>query len=153
MPKLPTRRNTNRIPQHNYSKPGHYFITICTENREELFGTIQNNEMVLNDVGKMINVWWKKIFETYQNISIDTYIIMSNHIHAIMNIVGADTWIGPIQNNTIDNKNGINTGENMVSPLQYKELGQYISWFKRMSNNGASSRLPCGEAEGLRRKT
>ena len=40
----------------------------------------------------------------------------------MVNIVGADLCIGPIQNNKnniIDNKNHINTGENIVSPLQY----------------------------------
>jgi len=62
--------------------------------------------------------------------------IMPNHIHGIINIVGADLCIGPIQNNKnniIDNKN--NTGENIVSPLRYNGLGQYISWFKRMATN------------------
>ena len=56
MSELPTRRNTNRIPQHDYSKPGHYSITICTVNRKQLFGTIENNLMTLNEIGKLINI-------------------------------------------------------------------------------------------------
>ncbi|MEA3369179.1 MAG: transposase [Candidatus Ratteibacteria bacterium] len=72
---------------------------------------------------------------------------MPNHIHGIINIaVGAalcsrpliNPYIGPIQNNKnniIGNKNRINAGENIVSPLQYDGLGQYISWFKRMATN------------------
>ncbi|MDD3297066.1 MAG: hypothetical protein PHU64_06905 [Candidatus Omnitrophica bacterium] len=138
MSELPARRNTNRVPQHDYSKPGQYFVTICAENRKQLFGIIQNNEMVLNDIGNMIDFWWQEMFKKYKNISIDQYVIMPNHIHGIINIVGADLCIGPVQNNNInaiDNKNHIDSGKNIVLPLQYKELGQYISWFKRMAAN------------------
>ncbi|MFA7676850.1 MAG: transposase [Candidatus Omnitrophota bacterium] len=138
MSELPTRRNTNHVPQHDYSKPGQYFVTICVENRKQLFGTIQNNEIVLNDIGNMIDFWWQEMFKKYKNIFIDQYVIMPNHIHGIINIVGADLCIGPVQNNNInaiDNKNHIDSGKNIVLPLQYKELGQYISWFKRMAAN------------------
>ena len=89
MPKTYTRRNTNRIPRHNYSTPGQYFLTICTENRQQLFGTIKNDQMILNGVGNMINLWWQKTFEKYDHTLINEYIIMPNHIHGIMNIVGA----------------------------------------------------------------
>jgi len=58
MSEYPTRRNTNRIPQHDYSKPGYYFITICINNRKQLFGIIENNKMILNNVGNMIDFWW-----------------------------------------------------------------------------------------------
>ena len=141
MERIKTRKNTNRIPQHNYSHPGQYFITICTENRQELFGKIENNQMVLNDIGNMINFWWKEMFKKYPNISIDEYIIMPNHMHGIINIVGVDLCIDPIQNNqnilikNNDHENNIITGENIVSPLQYNHIGQHISWFKRMTTN------------------
>ncbi|MBU0693707.1 MAG: hypothetical protein KKC11_03440, partial [Candidatus Omnitrophica bacterium] len=39
-----SRRNTNRIPQHNYSTPGQYFLTICIENRQQIFGTVENDK-------------------------------------------------------------------------------------------------------------
>jgi putative transposase len=63
---------------------------------------------------------------------------MPNYIHGIINLVGADPCIGPIQNTDIDpikNKDHIDTGENVVSPLQCNGLGRYISWFKRMTTN------------------
>ena len=145
MSKLLTRKNT-RLKNYNYSDNGWYFVTICAENREQIFGTIENNDMTLNDVGNMIDKWWQKMFEKYDDISIDKYIIMPNHIHGIINIVVGATpcsrpipcnrpplYNHPIKNNTIK-------GENTVSPLQktsnqYNGLGQYISWFKRMTTN------------------
>jgi len=64
-----------------------------------MFGKIKNNQMALNDIGNMINFWWKEMFKKYPNISIDEYIIMPNHTHGIINIVGVDLCIDPIQNN------------------------------------------------------
>jgi REP element-mobilizing transposase RayT len=133
--KIKTRKNTNRIPQHNYSNPGQYFVTICTENRQEILGKIENNRTVLNDIGIMIDFWWHEIFNKYKNASIDKYIIMPNHIHGIINIVGVDLCIDPNHNNKNNDYNNIVPGENIVSPLQNSNIGQIISWFKRMSTN------------------
>jgi REP element-mobilizing transposase RayT len=69
MPKFHTRRNTRRIPQHDYSRPGQYFITICTYNRKELFGNIDNNRMILNKSGIIINKIWNDIPDHYSGIS------------------------------------------------------------------------------------
>jgi len=76
MKKFPSRKKNN-----DYSQSGYYFVTICTENREQVFGTIENNDMILNGVGNMIDQWWQKMFEKYNDISIDKYMIMPNHIH------------------------------------------------------------------------
>ena len=86
MSKLSTRRNTNRIPQHNYSIPGQYFVTICTNNRECIFGDIKENEMFLNQCGEIVNDLWLKIPKHFENIELDTYVIMPNHMHCIINI-------------------------------------------------------------------
>lgn len=59
MTKSYTRRNTNRIPQHDYSIPGQYFVTICTNEKKEQFGLINDNGMVLNEIGNMIDFWWQ----------------------------------------------------------------------------------------------
>lgn len=129
MSKFPIRRNSNRIPQHNYSTPGYYFVTICVENRQQIFGTIGNDKMILNDVGDMVDFWWQKIFETYQNTLNDEFIIMPNHLHGIINIVGVDPCVDPIQNNKIyDNHNGRTHGS---APT----ISTIIQWFKTMSTN------------------
>lgn len=94
MPKLYTRRDTNRMPQYDYSLPGSYFVTICTENRKLLFGTIENNQMSLNDTGDMVNSWWKNIFEKYDNVSIDEYIIMPSMVKILSGAVTAPLrWV------------------------------------------------------------
>ncbi len=83
MDKFPARKPI-RLKKYDYSTVGYYYVTICAENRQQLFGTIENNQMILNDVGNMVNLWWKKIFEKYDQTLIDKYIIMPSHIHGII---------------------------------------------------------------------
>ncbi|MCQ9204949.1 MAG: transposase [Omnitrophica bacterium] len=127
MPKLSTRRNTNRIPQHDYSKPGQYFVTICIQNRTEIFGAIENNQMALNDAGIMVNSWWQAMFKKYNNISMDEYRIMPNHIHGIINIVGAGSP-RPDNNNNNDKINGRGnrapTIGNVIADFKYQTTKQ-----------------------------
>ena len=81
-------RKQNRLNGYDYSQTNHYFVTIRSNNRKKWFGEIKNNEMILNDGGNMIDLWWQEMFKKYKNISIDEYIIMPNHIHGIISIVG-----------------------------------------------------------------
>ena len=88
MPKLPKRRQI-RLKGYNYSLPGYYYITICTQDREQLFGDVVNGKMKINNIGKMVNKFWLKLPKRFDNIKLDQYQIMPNHIHFIIRIVGA----------------------------------------------------------------
>jgi REP element-mobilizing transposase RayT len=84
-------QNKYRVPSArwktwNYSWDGNYFITICTANRECLFGRIVNNEMILSEIGQIVLEEWEKSFEIRQELYCDAFTIMPNHIHAIISI-------------------------------------------------------------------
>jgi putative transposase len=79
-------RHSLRLKGYDYSLPGAYFVTICTQNRECLFGDIVSGEMILNDAGKMIKNIWNNLPSFYLNIETDTMCIMPNHFHAIIKI-------------------------------------------------------------------
>ena len=82
-------RDSIRLKGHNYSSEGFYFITICTEGRRCLFGTIVNGEMVLNDCGKIVDNEWKNTIKIRnEDVVLHEYVIMPNHIHA-----PTDSWI------------------------------------------------------------
>jgi hypothetical protein len=83
-------RKSIRLKNYDYSQAGFYFITICTQNRLHLFGEIINDEMVLNDAGRMIDEIWHEIPIYYDGFKIHQFIVMPNHIHGIIEIVGAD---------------------------------------------------------------
>ena len=100
--RMPLKRNPNmnynpdlhhrrsiRLKEYDYSRAGAYSVTICTQNRECLFGNITNREMRLNDAGVMIQTVWDETGHHYSGIETDEFIIMPNHIHDIILIAGA----------------------------------------------------------------
>ncbi len=89
---LPKRKST-RLKNYDYSQNGYYFITICTHNKKKTFGDIVGDgvydipQIRLSKHGKIINKYIEKINSQYDNIGIDKYVIMPNHIHLIVKIV------------------------------------------------------------------
>jgi putative transposase len=77
-------RKLNRLKNYDYTQNGAYFITICTYNRVNLFGEIDKGKLILNNVGKMVYKKFSEIPEFYPNISTDKFIVMPNHLHAIL---------------------------------------------------------------------
>jgi len=54
-------RRSTRLKGYDYSREGLYFITICTQNKESLFGQITDHEMILNDAGIAVDECWLDI--------------------------------------------------------------------------------------------
>ena len=77
-------RRSIRLQGYDYSQNGAYFITLCTHNRECLFGQIQNGQMILNEYGKIVEQCWNNLSNHYDNIELDAYVIMPNHFHGII---------------------------------------------------------------------
>lgn len=84
-PKIHNRKSI-RLKGYNYACSGLYFITVCCEHKKNRFGEIENDEMVLNDFGKMAYDEWLKLTERFTHIELDVFQIMPNHIHGIIGI-------------------------------------------------------------------
>ena len=86
------KRKPNRLKDFDYSQPNAYFITICTKNKEMLFGenvgaSIARPEDVrLSKYGKIVVEAIEKISTIYPVITVDNYVVMPNHIHLLMQI-------------------------------------------------------------------
>jgi len=85
------RIESTRLPDYDYSKPGGYFVTICTQNKTHCFGEIDNGKMILNEYGKIVENCWKKIPEHFTHITLDYFVIMPNHTHGIIIINPVET--------------------------------------------------------------
>lgn len=82
--RLPQRKKI-RLENYDYSKENMYFITICIKNRVELLGKITGKEIIeLTKEGNIAKENINKLEELYDNIIIDEYIIMPNHIHILL---------------------------------------------------------------------
>jgi REP element-mobilizing transposase RayT len=77
-------RQSIRLQGYDYSQSGAYFITICTYKKEKYFGEIVNAEVKLNLVGQYALHQWKMIPQRFENVELDEFIIMPNHIHGII---------------------------------------------------------------------
>ena len=80
------RSQTTRASWCNYADNGTYFITICTDNRVHYFGAIEDGNMILSEIGLIVQQEWDKSFEIRKELFCDLYVIMPNHIHAILRI-------------------------------------------------------------------
>jgi REP element-mobilizing transposase RayT len=96
------RSESNRLRGWDYSSDGHYFITINTYDRACLFGDIVNGKMILNDFGKIATDEWFKSFEIRQELFLNEFILMPNHLHAI---------VGLKSERVVTNEHGVNDME------------------------------------------
>lgn len=143
-PKIHNRRSI-RLKGYDYAQAGLYFVTICLQNRECLFGDISDGKMKLNDAGKMIKKWYLELENKFSDIQCGTYIVMPNHFHCIIHNTGnvraelrvcpdilgehvrADLRVCP---NILGEHAPNILGEHTGSPLH-----RVVQWFKTMTTN------------------
>jgi putative transposase len=156
---FPARKRT-RLNNYDYSQSGHYFITICTNKREDLFWDDKNQ---INDAGNMAYKWLFEL-ENKFGLYIDCWTIMPNHVHAVIVIENkeppAGGHIGPPLRETVlkqdipvgadlramnrdgswrvgPNAENQAMGGHIGPPLQEtsKSLSTIVQWFKTMTTN------------------
>jgi len=86
MSKSIQRRKSVRLSGYDYTQPGAYFVTLCTRNREHLFGEIIDGKMHWNDYGYIAHETSEWLPRQYLYVELDEWIVMSNHLHGIITI-------------------------------------------------------------------
>lgn len=79
------RRKSPRAYFHDYCAGG-YFVTICTKGKACYFGEIQDGAMVLSPIGAFCEQQWNTISDHYPYASVPLFVVMPNHVHAIVSI-------------------------------------------------------------------
>jgi putative transposase len=87
-------RHSIRLTGYDYSQPGYYFVTICTQGRRPILGSVINGNLKLNWMGEMVMDVWMQIPRRYPGIDVDLGVVMPNHVHGIV-IVGAGSHARP----------------------------------------------------------
>ena len=104
-------RRSVRLKGYDYSQPGAYFVTICVRDWECVLGDVVDGEMQMAEYGRVAHNFWAQVPVHFPNVSIDTFVVMPNHIHAIILIheprEGGDT-----------------------PPLRRPTLGQIVAYYK-----------------------
>ncbi|MBM3130898.1 MAG: hypothetical protein FJ009_20005 [Chloroflexi bacterium] len=117
-------RRSTRLRGYDYSQAGAYFITLCTQSHECLFGDVIEGEMRLNEIGQIVIEEWSRSAEIRQEIEFDEWVVMPNHIHGIVVITTPDASarVGA-------------TGRSPLQPQQprgpsKRSLGSFVAGFK-----------------------
>lgn len=82
-PKIHHRRSI-RLKNYDYTQEGAYFITICTKNKQCIFGEIEQGEIKLNVLGTIAYECWQEIPQHFPHVKLDSFVIMPNHVHGIL---------------------------------------------------------------------
>lgn len=82
-------RRSIRLRGYDYRQPGAYFLTICTQDRDCVFGEVANREITLSDAGQMVETIWRELPQNYPGVQVDAFVVMPNHVHGIIILVGA----------------------------------------------------------------
>src|SRR2546422_404367 len=83
-------RHSFRVQGYDYTQQGMYFVTICTFQRECLLGVVENEKMVANQMGRIVEDEWLNTPILRSNVLLDTFVVMPNHFHGIIEITPAD---------------------------------------------------------------
>ncbi len=81
-------RKKLRLQGYDYSSDNLYYVTSCTQNRIHHFGEIENKKMILNANGEIALRQWIWLTEQYKYAISHAFVVMPNHIHAILEING-----------------------------------------------------------------
>lgn len=84
-------RKIIRLQNYDYSANGAYFITICTHNREHLFGSVGADSIS----ARMVKKVYGEIIGKYDNVFSPISVVMPNHFHSIIIIERNDTEVVP----------------------------------------------------------
>jgi len=125
-------RHSIRLKGYDYSQAGLYFITICTQNRACLFGNIENGKMILNNAGRMVESEWLKLPQRFKNIALHEFVVMPNHFHAILEIVGATLVVAQNKNGQ---PQGIAPTESETIIARGRTIGNLVGAFKSITTN------------------
>jgi len=84
------RIESARKPGWDYTLPGWYFVTICTQGKKPHFARVANATVELSSIGEYAEACWKEVPQHHEHIDIDDFVFMPNHMHAIVVIGGPE---------------------------------------------------------------
>lgn len=89
------RRRFIRLPDYDYAQTWSYFITVCIQDRDCLFGEVVDGEMRLNEAGVIVHEEWLRTEAIRPEVKLDIFQVMPNHVHGIVFItVGTPGMVG-----------------------------------------------------------
>lgn len=137
---LPKRKRT-RLEAFDYNTPGAYFITICTQNRKNLLGKVVGGgaydapKMHLSADGKIVEKYIRS-GDRVENVKVDKFIIMPNHIHMILFVED-----GPSRAPAPTERDCVTGGPSRAPAPTNAAIPHFVSTFKRFVNRDVGGNI------------
>jgi len=77
------------LKHRDYSSPGLYFVTICSDFKRCIFGDVEDEKVRLSSLGRIVHESWMAIPSHFARIRFHACMVMPNHVHGILEIVQA----------------------------------------------------------------
>ena len=74
------------MPDHDYSGPGDYYLTVCTFQRVEWLSTITEVQLHLTAEGRIVQRCWEALPTHYPHVQLGAFVAMPNHLHGIVTL-------------------------------------------------------------------
>ena len=89
------RRKNLRLRDFDYSQPGAYFVTLCTNNRICLLGNVVDDQVLLSEEGRIAYDCLTDLPNHYAHVEMDEFVVMPNHVHGIIVITDPGMCVSP----------------------------------------------------------
>jgi putative transposase len=80
-----------RLPGYDYSQAGAYFVTVCTNHRICLFGSVDGGTFTPNEAGIEMEQGWNTLPARFPHVTLDAFVVMPNHVHDILLFDGSES--------------------------------------------------------------
>ena len=111
-------RRSIRLRGYDYASAGGYFITICTHQRQCLFGDIVAGDMRLNTLGETVQSHWMRLPRHHPHVRLDAFVVMPNHVHGILILTENPPPPPPAGAGLTDHPAGAGLADNPLAPNQ-----------------------------------
>jgi len=141
-------RSSLRLKGYDYSDPGVYFVTICTDERICYFGNIVDGIMISFPIIDVVREIWLDIPKKFPFVGLDAFIIMPNHIHGI--IIARKEYSGFIDRHSKDefffckslvNQNPKSCADGHRTELMNRASTEGKSWISMKNSNRTLGRI------------
>jgi len=139
-------RRSIRLKNYDYSNSGFYFITLCTQNKKQYFGHINNGNLILNHAGRMVEKWYYELENKYPDKRCLEMIVMPNHFHCIIENISVEVPLcGHLPNKeTEPSQKGTNeeVPQPRYGPVRVPLRGHPLNKVTEPSQKGTNEEVP-----------
>jgi putative transposase len=123
-------RRSVRLKGYDYAQPGAYFVTVCTHGRVCIFGDVVNGEMIVTECGQRVTEEWLYTGLLRPDVVLDTFVVMPNHLHAIVIIMERDHCRGVLHTPCVLHTPTVDGGPDCGVNSPSRTIGAIVRGFK-----------------------